>query len=300
MKNSSLSKAYVSTGAFGRQPLTDIIQVASKAGISNIELSSDAVYTDQMWKEVPVSRQTLGMRYLIHNYFPTPAVPFVLNLASNEKEVLQRSLEHCRLAIRLCAEVGAPFYSVHSGFCFHAGPAHLGQKQTELKRIPMQEAENIFIDAIGSLADAAAASGVGLAIENNVLAPFNLVNGENGMYLAITDTDILRILKKAGRSNLKLLLDTGHLHVSSKSLGFDAVQFIRNVADHILAVHLSDNDGTRDNNQPIHADSWYWKPLLSQLRHEIHWVLEVYKITPEVITQQLAIIDGRLAEAAAA
>ena len=284
---------FLSTGAFGKRSVPEILGLARQNGFQNIELSSGALYQDAMLPEILAAKSEL--RFLVHNYFPTPEKPFVLNLASDDPETLELSRRHCRKAIDLCVQVGAPFYSVHTGFCFHARPDDLGQKQTELKRISKAAAEEIFIASVTQLADYAAERGIALAIENNVFAPFNLEQGKNNLLLGVTAEELLDIFENADRKNLGLLLDVAHLKVSAKTLGFDPEEFIRQTAPFITAVHLSDNDGTKDNNQPVRTDSWFWKPLLIHKPFNRYWILEAYNLTPEKIAEQIQVIQSKTA-----
>lgn len=292
--NSLAKQIYVSTGAFGNKTLPQVLAFSSENGLNNIELSSGVNYTDDMQPILQKALQTGKNNFLIHNYFPPPKIPFVLNLASDNNEIVDLSLKHCKKAIAMAAELGAPFYSVHSGFCFHAKPQHLGKDQTRLTRIPKKDAEIIFIENLQNLADFAALNGVELLIENNVAASFNLINGKNELLLGVTDDEINRILNKTSRNNLGILLDVGHLKVSANSLGFCPENFIRQLANMIKAIHLSDNNGQQDSHNPIHKKSWFWKPLLNYTSPEITWILETYSIPMQLITEQVELIHAMI------
>ena len=287
----SANEVYLSTGAFGTKALTEILEICLRRGFRYLELSSGTLYHESMKRSLLAAMPKI--QFLVHNYFPTPERPFVLNLASGDAQTLSRSREHCRKAVDLCVELKAPFYSVHAGFCFNAAPAHLGRRQTELERIPKDYAENIFIESLQSLADYAANSNIQIFFENNVLAPFNLTDGKNDLLLAVTPEETLGILEKTRRRNVKLLLDVGHLKVSAVSLGFDAEAAVRAMLGEIAAVHLSDNDGFSDSNQGIKENSWFWESILES-PGKLFWVLEAYNLTSEVMTSQINLIEGRI------
>jgi uncharacterized protein (UPF0276 family) len=126
---------------------------------------------------------------------------------------------------------------------------------------------------------------VRIAIENNVVTPGNASQGAF-RYLGVIADEILSLLRQV---DIGLLLDVAHLKVSAASLGFCPSEFIRKVASKIEAVHLSDNNGLRDSNDPIHDDSWFWEPLRSADLPAVPWVLEVYNQTPDEIHDQLDI-----------
>ncbi|MBI2095280.1 MAG: sugar phosphate isomerase/epimerase [Candidatus Omnitrophica bacterium] len=289
------NRVYISTGAFGRVSVLEILKLCRERGWKGLELSSAALYDESMRPAVLKARKHLD--FLVHNYFPTPEKPFVLNLASDDPETIRLSREHCQRAIELCAELESPFYSVHSGFCFHAAPRHLGHDQTGLERIPGEKALGIFQESLGILSDYAAPRGVGVLFENNVCAPFNLIDGKNELLLAVTPEEILAIATGVGRKNLGLLLDVAHLKVSATALGFDAAESLKALSGLIRGLHLSDNDGQADTNEPVRENSWFWTPLLKLLPRGAFWVLEAYCLPPDTITAQTGLIDSRRASA---
>jgi sugar phosphate isomerase/epimerase len=54
-----------------------------------------------------------------------------------------------------------------------------------------------------------------------------------------------------------LLLDTGHLKVSSKSLNLNLIEEYNKIKKFIKALHHSDNDGLKDSNQIINDEYWF-------------------------------------------
>jgi sugar phosphate isomerase/epimerase len=68
--------------------------------------------------------------------------------------------------------------------------------------------------------------------------------------------EFTRLLSDLPDEHLGILLDLGHLKVTATTLGFDLTEFITAVAPAIGAFHLHDNDGTKDQHQPVTADSW--------------------------------------------
>ncbi len=289
---------FVSTGAFQEKSLAGILGCRTTDGCHCIELSSGVEYGARDQMLLKKALDSGSYQFLIHNYFPVPEDPFVLNLASNDQGVLAGSREHCKAAIRLTAELGAPFYSVHCGFCFHAGPEHLGMDQTKLERFPREVAYNIFVESLELLADYATQYGVGLLIENNILAPFNLIDGCNELLLGVTSGDLATILQTVSSDNCGLLLDVGHLRVSANTLGFSPELFLQELGPAVQAIHLSENDGLCDSNQEVSEDSWFWDPLGKTVTQEIVWVLEAYNLSLSSIRSQLALIEKKLYELA--
>ena len=82
---------YVSTGAFGDLPLQAILKRSLDVGITGIELSSGVPYASNILEVVRSHHPQFD--FLVHNYFPPPADPFVLNLAALDFGIA-RSLSH--------------------------------------------------------------------------------------------------------------------------------------------------------------------------------------------------------------
>ena len=57
-----------------------------------------------------------------------------------------------------------------------------------------------------------------------------------------------------------LLLDLGHLNISSNLLKFDKIKFLEKFLDlygnRLLEVHISENNGIKDEHLALHKNSW--------------------------------------------
>jgi sugar phosphate isomerase/epimerase len=198
---------------------------------------------------------------LIHNYFPPPPAPFVLNLASQDDEVRARSLAMAEQALVTTAAVGAPFYSVHAGFAAEFTPEALGGQLDRDRAAPRDKALETFGESIRTLCATAASLDVGLLIEPNVVESRNLVDGENRLLLLAEAAEIDEFMRTIDHTALGLLVDTGHLNVSAHTFGFVREEFVEALGGYIRAFHVHDNDGRVDQHHPVSSDSWVWGVL---------------------------------------
>lgn len=279
---------YVSTGAFKTRSVPEIIGVALHSGIHRIELGSGTAWLPEMLEPV---RKTSGrpIDFLVHNYFPPHEDPFVLNLGAAEEVTLRRSQEHCHRAVDLCREFNAPFFSVHAGFAFAGKPENLGRNVTRLPRISLEEAHEIFVKSLRDLCAYAAGKHIRIVVENNVVHPFNLIAGKNRIGLCATADDMLRTYKDVGADNLAFLIDVGHLKVTANSLRFDRETFLDTVGSYVAAFHLSDNDGTADQNLPFGDEAWFL-PRLADFP-QATMILEAYSLDVPTITETCRVIE---------
>ncbi len=277
---------YISSGTFGNVPCLEFVETLVEEGFNRFEFTAGAGWDESM---APTLKYKLdqNVRYLLHNYFPKPENAFVLNLASNNSFVLENSINLCKRAIQLAASLKAQIYTMHAGFCFHANPEDLGKDQSHLEEIPREQALEIFLQSMRTLAEFASPLGVSLAFENNVVTH---ENRKGNRYLGVTQDEITFLCETLSNHNIGYLLDVAHLKVSARTLGFCPENFIRHTAHFLSAVHLSDNDGSSDSNQCLHKDSWFWNSLKAHVPTSIPWVLEVYKLDIEGIKQQVELV----------
>jgi len=244
------SNLYVSTACLpGMEALASRIAEYRRHGLLNVELGA-GIHVDG---DITTLLSGFEGRFLIHNYFPPPADSFVLNLASGNKNIRQRSIDMVSAALGLCARLGAPYYSVHAGFITE--PVGVG-KAGFVFPMPKgtneaQDAMERFINSIGGLMDRAKNLGVTILVENNVCTV-----AAKGKLLLQTADEFLELFRALPNPQLGLLLDTGHLNVSAHTLGFNRFDFMDQVAPYIRAFHIHDNDGMADTHNVISPESW--------------------------------------------
>lgn len=291
---STANNIFVSTGAFPNKELSDILKQASEInGLTGIEVSANISYSEQL---SPILRQTVTLKniqLLLHNYFPPPPKPFVLNLSSIDKNILDKSIKLCKKAIDLTAEIGAPFYSVHSGFAVDPDPKDLGSRVTHLPHFCLKKANNIFLESIENLADFAESKGVKLLLENNPMDERNLIDKSNKLFLFCGINDFHKFRNDITHENVGFLIDVGHLKVSSINLNFNKYEAIDLVADKICAFHLHDNNGSSDLHLPFKQDAWFFD-FLKQYNGKAKFIIESYRLSLETIEEQIALLASKL------
>lgn len=280
---------YVSTGAFKTKDINRILDIAYKNNITNIELAPGLEYNRDI--EGIIYKAKNDFNFLIHNYFPTPKEEFALNLASLDKEIHSKSMDLCLHAIDICNELNIPYYSVHCGFCFDTNGSALGNSsQLSLDRVTKKDAEEKFISSIGELCKYAYKKKIGVAIENNVLAGF--AKGEKNLLLGVDDTEIVDMIKSVNMENLSFLVDLAHAKVSSNSYGFEMNNFIQKTVDYVKEVHVSENDGSSDQNLKVRPKSDVYK-WLSHYRNKTI-TIEVYNLDINEIKSQIRVIENAI------
>ncbi|MGB0368221.1 MAG: sugar phosphate isomerase/epimerase family protein [Flavobacteriales bacterium] len=263
---------YVSSSCVKNQKIKDSVSMLREAGINEVELSGGTQPYSELEADLLEAKKQ-GVNFLIHNYFPPPPIPFVLNLASVNTQTRNASIEHCKRSIDLSRNLNATKYGIHAGFFLDVGVHELGKKITADKLVEEEKATHLFCEAFEELKEFAGED-VKLYVENNVFSKANSESFGGVNPFMLTHKKAFEELSNI--LDFNLLLDVAHLKVSCGSLGLDFEDELTQLFPLSDYIHLSDNDGLSDSNRPIEEDS----ALLKQLG-DLNWegktvTLEVY------------------------
>lgn len=283
---------YVSSGAFRVRTIRQVINEALRLGISKVELSSGLEHDPEAEDSIKHGLEA-GLQFLLHNYFPAPAEPRVLNLSAPNDDDLAWSIAHCKHALDLSVMVDCPFYSLHAGYAVPLTPGLLGKpaEQAAAMRdvgVDREAAYNRMLEAVRDVADHAKTLGKRLLIENNVISPVYLREVPENPLLMTSADEIERFMNEVDRSNVGFLIDVGHARVSATALNFDPTEFMKQVEPFTEALHLSDNDAQEDQNLPFSVTSWFW-PLLYNYAHKTK-VIEAYAVEDNKLLDMISLI----------
>ena len=254
----------------------DAIKVLYNYGFSNIELSGGFNYFNNLEDDLIELKMQYNFKYIVHNYFPPPKEPFVLNLASLNEGVYQNTLEHFKKAIKLSKKLGAQKFGFHAGFFLDIGIKEIGKDLSYNELFKKKQCIQRFCEGFNILKKVA--GDIELYIENNVISYANLKTFKGVNPFMLTTYREYRDLKET--IDFKLLLDIGHLKVSSYSLGLnfnDELDKMISVSDYL---HLGNNDGFSDQNRDLLSGS----SLLQRLKN--------YTLRDKIITLE---ISGKMA-----
>lgn len=243
---------YLSTGGFKERSGYDTLKTFIKNKISFVELSAGRYSKDQVKKIEKIK----NIKKLMHNYYPPPKEPFVINIASSNEKILDKSMKHVKKSIDISNSIGAKDYSFHPGFVTDISPKEIGiiTKTTNFndRNVCIQRVlKNLF-----TLSRYAKKKGVRLLVENNVMKKSSYDFLGKDTTIMSRPEEINFIMERVPK-NIKLLMDVAHLKVSSNVLGFNKVAAFKSVKKWIRAYHLSDNDGMNDSNDLFNEKSWF-------------------------------------------
>lgn len=281
---------YVSTSCpVNKGNVFDVLGTYAKAGLRNVELGSSHRYVSNLSLD---SFLQYNFDLIVHHYFPPPKSPFVVNLASQDAVLLKRSKQQMKRSIDFCHSLGIRLFSFHAGF--RADPNDKLRFSHDQSVAPYETAFDTFVESVKEINSYAEDRGIGIAIENNVLSEYNLVDGQNPFLLLCRAEEFERLWQRVPSANVGILLDLGHLKVTSHWLGFDKYEFIDIVKDRVFAFHVHENNGQVDEHRALDEASWCLEVIGRECFTKLPIVLESSKLSINEIIRQVSFIEGFL------
>ena len=191
--------------------------------------------------------------YTAHHYFPPPKKPFIINLASQTKKILKKSVNQIQASIDFCSKFKIDLFSFHSGF--RVDP-NMNLRFSKKNIPPYEISFNTFKDSLLTIVDYAKEKNVKIAIENNVLAEYNLIKGQNTFLLMCEHWEFQKLFDEINSPNIGILLDIGHLKVTSNLLNFNPYHFIEKLREKVFAVHIHENNARLDEHKCPKKGDW--------------------------------------------
>jgi len=231
---------YISTSALKRKSIIDSVNDLLKI-TSNIELSGGTQYQKNLLESLVALKKSKKINFILHSYFPPPKDSFVLNFADES----EKTRNFITLAMKYIKALDIDYYSIHSGFKqrYKFDNELLIDGESSFKKKSILNNINWFYTLYPKYK---------IALEN--LFPNN--KNLNCCFMMSIDS-ISEILDSDKR--IYLLLDLGHLKISSNYFKFDyldAVDILFSKYSHrILEIHLSENSGLKDEHLDITKES---------------------------------------------
>jgi sugar phosphate isomerase/epimerase len=276
---------YISSSAINSHNIIESIKVILSI-TNNIELSGGSDFNENLLEELIELKNKYKLNYLVHNYFPPPKEHILLNFAKDDDQTKQ-FIHKSVLFVKL---FNLNYYSIHSGFKkeFKKDGELLFETLTN-KNYNLENLENnvnwFFINF----------PEISLALEN--MYPNNN-DLKCGFMMHIDEIDL--ILKKL--SNIYLLLDFGHLWISSIIMKFDfqnSIEFLFKEYGHrIIEIHLSENNGFEDSHSVITSNGMQYNILKKYIeiikKNKIFLSIEIRNSSLKKLTSSYNLINKLL------
>ena len=158
-----------STFAKDNTPFKEVLKLLNKNKLYSVEIGSNHAY-EESYKYI---ENYNNFSFLVHNYFPTPKDEFVINIASQNTEIRQRSINHIYKSIDFCSYIGAKLYTFHPGFLTDPGGSNITSTNYDfqwnnelLKSSNFKKNKNNMFLALDNIVSYASKSNVKISIES--------------------------------------------------------------------------------------------------------------------------------------
>jgi len=261
------------------------LKQCEKFDICNIELGSNHNYSDNFNSTI----KSFKFNYLVHNYFPIPKNSFVLNMASNDKDIVERSIKHVFEAIDFCEMTGSLLYTFHPGFLSDPkGPNSSSQNYDFLWDDSMLNLTNSYnnafetmLSSIDKCANYASQKKVRIAIETE--GSFY----KHGHLLMQRPEEFEKLFKYFNPNDLGINLNIGHLNLAMNYFRFPLNSFLDLISEYLIAMELSHNNGKEDQHLPLIENEWYWSIILNPRFKNAYKILEFRDIPIQQIQNNI-------------
>ena len=241
-----------------KKTIDEVFKYFIEKNISNIELTGGIQYDKNINDKLVSYKNKYNFNLLIHNYFPCPKNEFVINLSSLDKEVYDLSLQHCKNSIEVSKRINSKKYAFHAGFLTDINVEETGNLIKRKKLANRNNAIERFCEAFTKLFSFSAGE-VDLFVENNIITQENYKNFLNVNPFLLTDKKSYEELKSF--IDFNILIDLGHLNVSSETLNLDIddeANFFLEIAKYI---HFSENNKIADENLAFSSNNNAYRHL---------------------------------------
>ena len=285
INNLSISTTFISDGTM----LYKALKLCKDIEIDFIEIGSNHCYEENY-----DYLSKFSFKYLVHNYFPIPKKSFVLNISSLDNNIRERSIKHVKYAIDFCYKHNCHLYTFHPGFL--SDPMGSNYSKDNYDFIWEEEPANAFnynkskdlmYKALDEILLYANLKNIKIAIETE-----GSLTKKN--YLLIQQpNEYIEFISKYSPSDIGINLNIGHMNLASRAFHFEKLEFVDLIANYVVAMELSHNNGLEDQHLPLEVDGWYWDLINDNRFKEVFKILEYRNTEISVIKKNIQMIKEK-------
>jgi sugar phosphate isomerase/epimerase len=238
-REDSLMKPAVWTGLYAELGLHDALRVLSDQGWTAFEASTEHLVRIEVDEDpdalIDRTRQCLTDLDL---YMPQAHALLQADVADPDETQRRQDIDRLVRHIEIAAQLGVQTIVIHPG-----------GRQVATTRKERNCTRDLNVDAFQRLGDVAGERGMRIGLENLMR------RGANTPY------DMLDLLAAIDHPAIGITLDTSHANV----VGLDIPTVIREFGSQVIAMHISDNDGSGDQHRTPGNGDIDWPPIVQAL-----------------------------------
>ena len=284
----SVSTTFISDG----EPLRKALNQCEQAEIQSVEIGSNHCFEENYNYLLDYPFQ-----YLIHNYFPIPKDTFVLNIASLDENIRNRSILHINRAIDFCSKIGSSLYTFHPGFITDPKGSNISYQnydfqwdENQIQNSNYDKAIYFMYNSLDEVVTYAKSQTIQVAIETE-----GSLKKKNHLLMQRPD-EYEEFMAKYSSADIGINLNIGHLNLAANAFDFVRSEFVDLVQDYIVAMELSHNDGLEDQHYPLDEKGWYWPLILDSRLENAFKILEFRNTKIERIREVMELFVRKLSD----
>ena len=239
-------KPSISTGVFGELSPEEKIRRLAKIGWRYLEINFSAGRFGRCEPyKIRKLCEDLGVSVLqVHGSNP--------GMARKSGEERKKFMDQAKTSLLWAGELGAKWVVLHPS----------NRKAGSRTPDAFEDVKKRNLEGFRELLETARSAGVGIAVEN---LPPVLHDSEEGERLFGTEpSELLWLVDNTDPERMGVCLDVNHIF--AKCQGFDQYQTIKSLGRHLVATHISDNDGLREQHLLPFMGDIDWKAVVRGLR----------------------------------
>lgn len=256
-----------------------VLEIYKNSNIKNIELGSvhSVMDPDFLSKSLLKYKKENSAEFIIHGFFPPVNGRIMMNLGSQNKEILEKSMLIAENAVEMCRKIDAKLYSFHAALLgeIDAQGAYITDKYDE--KVVLETFERNLV----KICELASGYGIKIAVENH--------GGVYGDDFFTRKEHFLNLFEKLKIKNLGILIDAGHLNTAAKKFGFDKADFVKAMQAKAFAAHCHENDGSNDQHKNVNMETL--KDFDREVIKKIEIILEANRLNPDEIVDGINILQ---------
>ena len=276
---------FLSTTFYGiiNSDISKALEGLDTLDIDGIELGSTHAYQSNIGNII--SKNWVG-RIVTHNFFPPMKdVEFVMNIASDDIDIRNKSVNHAVFCIKFAASIGAEVYTVHPGFTakpdIHKNTNYTYDFSFNDEKVDKKISFVNMVKSLKLLIKIAKKNKIRLAIETEGSLT------KTGVLLMESMDEYDQIFS-IFREDIFLNLNLAHTRFASIEHGFKVKEFIKKYYEKIILVEISHNNGKVDQHLPLVGDSYVFDYL--HLLPDVPCILEFRNSTINQIKYSISLM----------
>lgn len=284
-------KPYISsTFTKDNTPFKEVLNLLNENKIFSVEIGSNHAFESSY----DYIKSYDNFNFLVHNYFPIPKDELVINIASHNEELRERSVRHIYKSIDFCNQIDSKLYTFHPGFLTDPEGSNLlssnydFQWDNKLLRNANYEksTKNMYL-SLDKIVKYASERGISISIETE--GSFN----KKDHLLMQKPEEYISLMEKYSTSDLGINLNIGHVLLASKAFDFNISDFINLIENYIVSFELSHNNGLEDQHLPLEENGWYWDYIFDARFANAYKILEFRDQSIDTINKSIELFNKK-------